>query len=201
MKPAISLTVIIVMSILTGCDKAARSSPQESSTGKVFDSEEYGVSLAYDTDQAHLTDPGNGYFGTAGWRLDRPDDKGQTLLTLRLTGSDEIRAGELHLGVSRAPQALAACTRPGDNVRPASIDSTSLANIAFTTFDGGDAAMNHYQHFRAWRAVHNGTCYAIDLVVQGSNPQVYDPPRQPPFSQDDAWQRLTALLQGLTLAP
>lgn len=40
-------------------------------------------------------------------------------------------------------------------------------------------------------------CVAIDLLVYGTRPEVYAPPRTPPFSQAQAWQPLHAALAGL----
>jgi hypothetical protein len=42
--------------------------------------------------------------------------------------------------------------------------------------------------------VHGGACYAIDLLVYGVNPQVYDPPATPPFSDADAFEAMRTVL-------
>jgi len=57
--------------------------------------------------------------------------------------------------------------------------------------------MSHYVSAGSYRAVHNGACYAIDLVVAGTRPDVYDPPRTPPFSQQEAASRLAEALKAV----
>ena len=139
-----------------------------------------------------------GYFNEGGWRVGvGPDQPGAALLVLRLKGSDEIRTGELRLGASRDEQARAGCTEPAPWARPNSVGEAELDGVAFTTFQGGDAAMNHSRQVHAWRALRDGTCFAIDLVVQGSIGQVYDPPREAPFSETRAFNDLNGLLGGI----
>jgi hypothetical protein len=47
----------------------------------------------------------------------------------------------------------------------------------------------------AFRAVHDGACYAIDLLVFGVNPEVYDPPATPPFSDARAFDAMRAVIR------
>ena len=199
--------VLMAAGLLSGCE-SPDSSTRDRSHGtavdapapqKIFRSRDYRVELAYPENGVQASDGSTGYFDNHGWRVGAgPDDPGQRLLALRLDGSDDVTTGELRLGVSRDPQALQTCTRPAGLGNAKSTGHTSLSGVRFTTFQGGDAAMSHYQNVHAFRAVHDGTCYAIDLVVEGTNPKVYDPPRKPPFSQAEAFHRLRALLAGLS---
>ena len=50
---------------------------------------------------------------------------------------------------------------------------------------------------RAFRTVRNGACYAIDLLVFGVNPAVYDPPATPPFSDTHAFEAMDDALRSL----
>ena len=58
-----------------------------------------------------------------------------------------------------------------------------------------DAGMSHFREARAFRTVHEGTCYAIDVVVSGTTPAVYDPPARPPFTIDYAFSRLLPIVE------
>lgn len=163
----------------------------------VFRSEKYNVELAYPENGVQGSDGATGYFDQHGWRVGAgPDETGQRLLALRLDGSNTITTGELRLGVSRAPEQVKTCTQPGHGLRADNAGRSTLDGVRFTTFQGGDAGMSHYQHVRAYRTVRDGTCYAIDLVVEGTNPNVYDPPRTPPFTGERAFHRLHTLLAG-----
>lgn len=121
------------------------------------------------------------------------DSHGQPVLALVLPGSNKITAAELRIGVSDQASEVTDCTnRPGAAVGVS--DEATINDTAFSHFHARDAAMNHYLDVQAYRAVHDGRCYAIDLWIAGTNPQVYDPPATPPFSRAEAVRRLHALL-------
>lgn len=165
----------------------------------VFRSETYGVEMVYPQNGVRASDGATGYFDNAGWQVFAgPDAKGTRLLSLLLEGSNEITTGELRLGVSRAPAQQEHCTEPGPLGRPESVSHTAVGGVTFTTYTAGDAAMNHYQQVHAFRALRDKTCYAIDLIVNGTNPEVYDPPKTPPFSREEAFHRLQSLLGGFS---
>ncbi|MCU5783773.1 hypothetical protein MA04_03073 [Alcanivorax balearicus MACL04] len=192
----IATPLLVALLILAGCDSTGETGTKASPNA--FHSDEYGIGLAYDNHQAHAVTETGGYFGDPTWRLDaEADAPGERLLVLRLNDSDEILTGELRLGVSRDPDQVKHCTRPGALATSSETGTTELDGALFTTYRGGDAAMNHFQNLRAYRAVHQSTCYAIDLVLQGTNPEVYDPPREAPFSREEGFARLKALLSGV----
>lgn len=83
-----------------------------------------------------------------------------------------------------------------DSADKNSIGKTTINGTTFTAFHAADAGMNHYLKVHSLRTVHGGYCYAIDLLVTGTNPEVYDPPRKPPFSQEAAFKQLEKALQG-----
>jgi hypothetical protein len=78
-----------------------------------------------------------------------------------------------------------------------SVATERINGIEFTTFEAADAAMSHHLHVHAYRTVRDSACYAIDLVVFGVNPQVYDPPATPPFSDAHAFDAMRAVLRSL----
>lgn len=203
------IVLLAALVALSGCDSSphGQSLPGDSSARSTavasgapqarYENLDYGIALSYPAQQWDRGKGGKDYFGEDGWRLGAgPDAPGAELLVLRLKGSNEIRTGELRLGASRDPAALATCTEPDPWARRGSIGEARLDGVTFTTFQGGDAAMNHYRKVHAYRAVHDGVCYAIDLLVQGSNGQVYDPPRQAPFNESRAFSDLHALVEG-----
>ncbi len=61
--------------------------------------------------------------------------------------------------------------------------------------------MSHYLNVEGYRTVHAGRCYAIDLLLTGTRPEVYDPPATPPFTQTAAKQRLHQALDGFRFLP
>ena len=122
-----------------------------------------------------------------------PDSHGKPILALVLRGSNKITAAELRIGVSTQPREVAHCSgRPSAAVGAS--DQATINGTTFTHFHARDAAMSHYLEVQAYRVVHEERCYAIDLWITGTNPQVYDPPATPPFSRADAMRRLHVLL-------
>ena len=131
------------------------------------------------------------------WKLfDASGSKGSPLAALVLDGSNEVTAAELRLGRSDDAGAVADClTPPAEATGP--VDTVDVGGVSFTHFPVGDAAMSHYVSADSYRAVQQGRCYAIDLVVAGTRPEVYDPPREPPFSNELAKQKLREALNSI----
>lgn len=156
-----------------------------------------GFQIDYPQDMAASVTFDSRYLANDAWKTYAPQDsRGASALMLTLPGSDEVTAGELRIGLSSNKDEIARCDTPPDNADKDSIGETTLHGTRFTIFHAADAGMNHYLKVHAYRTVHAGYCYAIDLLVTGSNPEVYDPPRQPPFSQDAAFEQLEKALQG-----
>lgn len=126
-----------------------------------------------------------------------PDAQGQPIVSLVMPGSNDVSDAEIRIGASRAANEVAACNQPPAAVRPGSVAIRRIHGIRFTTFAAGDAAMSHHLKVHAYRGVRNGTCYAIDLLVFGTNPQVFDPPARPPFSDARAFAAMDAVAQTL----
>ncbi|HJR14979.1 MAG TPA: hypothetical protein VJ833_13910 [Rhodanobacteraceae bacterium] len=126
-----------------------------------------------------------------------PDSRGQPVLALTVPGSNNITDAEIRIGASRDPMEVHDCTTPPSAVRSGSVATRTINGITFTTFDAADAAMSHHLDVHAYRTVHHGACYAIDLLVFGVNPAVYDPPATPPFSDTHAFAAMREVLQSL----
>ncbi len=138
----------------------------------------------------------HGYLANGAWKTyAAPDSRGTPIVSLSVPGSNQITSAEIRIGASRGADEIAHCAAPPDSVRSGSLHLERIGGAEFTAFDASDAAMSHYLDVHAYRAVHDGACYAIDLLVYGSNPQVYDPPPTLPFSKEQAFARMQAVLQ------
>jgi len=137
------------------------------------------------------------YLTLDGWKLfEASGSKGSPLAALVLDGSNEVTAAELRLGRSDDAGAVADCLMPpAEATGP--VDTVDVGGVSFTHFPVGDAAMSHYVSAESYRAVQEGRCYAIDLVVAGTRPEVYDPPRTAPFSNEDAREKLAGALKAV----
>jgi len=148
-----------------------------------------GTRVAHDFQRDYLASPA--------WKLFAPPDSvGTPLVALVLDGSDRLTAGELRIGRSDNAAAIKSCLEmPAEATGPAVAATVDIGGVPFTHFTVGDAAMSHYVNAESYRAVHDGGCYAIDLVVAGTRPEVYDPPPTPPFAQEEAASRLAEALK------
>jgi hypothetical protein len=120
---------------------------------------------------------------------------GSARVALVLPRSNNITTGELRVGVATAANSVSLCTRIPDGAQKQP-QKVTLDRVGFTNFRQQDAAMSHFMTADSYRAVHRNRCYAIDLLVYGTNPQVYDPPATAPFTQDDAMRQLRNMLPG-----
>ncbi|HJU08581.1 MAG TPA: hypothetical protein VJ727_08895 [Rhodanobacteraceae bacterium] len=138
----------------------------------------------------------HGYLADGAWKTyAAPDSRGMPVISLTMPGSNQITSAELRIGASREANEIAHCATPPDSIRAGSLHSERIGNAQFITFEASDAAMSHYLEVKSFRAVHDGACYAIDLLVYGTNPQVYDPPPTPPFSKEQAFAKMHTVLQ------
>lgn len=137
-----------------------------------------------------------GYLVDDDWQVDAARGvPGTPLLMLTLAGSDKVSSGQLRIGVSDDPAAIAHCTAAPDSARSAPRVAT-INGIDFKHWRSGGAAMSHYLNVRSYRVLHGGRCWAIDLLLMRTNPQVYAPPRTPPFTRKEAFARLQTALHG-----
>jgi hypothetical protein len=120
---------------------------------------------------------------------------GSARVALVLPGSNNITTAELRVGVSMAPNSVRQCVQipAGAQKQPGTV---TLDRVGFTNFRQEDAGMNHFLTADSYRAVQKGRCYAIDLLVYGTNPQVYNPPATSPFTREQARIQLQKMLPG-----
>ncbi|RKQ97192.1 hypothetical protein C7446_2614 [Kushneria sinocarnis] len=187
---------LVTLALLGGC---AGQPSTPSHDGSFYRSERPAITLDYASELVRVGHTG-GHFGPHGWHsFAAPDSPGQRLITLQLPDSSDVSRAQWRLGISRDSMAVYQCLAPPES---ASSEGTGIARLAghrFVTFETSEADMNHYRHVHGYRSVIDGTCYAIDLVVEGVNGTVYDPPRQPPFSRDRAFERLQQINGDLQL--
>jgi hypothetical protein len=137
------------------------------------------------------------YLTLDAWKLyPAADSIGTPLVAVVMDGSNEVTSAEMRIGRSDTAADIAACLVAPDGATGPS-DTAEIGGVRFTHFTASDAAMSHYVSAESYRAVNNGACYAIDLIVAGTRPDVYDPPRTPPFTNDVAQQRLAAALAAV----
>lgn len=160
-----------------------------------FASKRWGFTIAYPADSQVQRDFRHSYLQTGTWKTyAAPDSRGLPVIALTMPGSNHITDAEVRIGVSDNGLELAQCTTPPQAVRKGSVGEVVVNGIPFTHFEAGDAAMSHYLDVHGYRVVHAGTCYAIDLLVYGTNPEVYSPPAKPPFTREQAFTRMRAVL-------
>ncbi|PWK85285.1 hypothetical protein [Fulvimonas soli] len=195
------LSVLLALA-LAGCGRRAGDAPAAPPgaaahrEAAAYVDERHGFRIALPADAEVRHDFRRGYFDDAGWKsYAAPGSRGEALLALVVPGSNGITAAELRIGASAQPSEVARCTAP-----PAGAGGETghvrVGDGDFVRFHAADAAMSHYLDVEAYRAVHAGRCYAIDLWIAGTDPQVYEPPATPPFDRRQALQRMRGWLGG-----
>ncbi|MGH8162146.1 MAG: hypothetical protein ACRESR_08415 [Gammaproteobacteria bacterium] len=199
-RPVVLCASVLALAACTGGEPSSATShgaPAATTAGQTFTSKAWGFVISYPADFQATPGFSHSYLQNGAWKTYAgPRSKGQPVVALVLAGSNDVTDAVLRIGASRDPQSVAACTRPSDAMRPGSLGQAKLDGLRFVTFRAGDAAMSHYLLVRSYRAVHEGACYALDLLVYGTNPKVYSPPRTPPFTHKEAFARLQTALEG-----
>jgi len=141
------------------------------------------------------------YLALDAWKLyPAAGSVGTPLVAVVLDGSNAVTSAEMRVGRSDAAADVQDCQVPPDEAM-GPVDTVEVGGVPFAHVTLGDAAMSHYLSADSYRAVHGGACYAIDLIIAGTRPDVYDPPRTPPFSKDAATKVLAAALAAVHWQP
>lgn len=176
----------------------ARPTPAEASAPRTFSEATLGLTLPVPTGMTLRRDFQRSYLDAGAWQtFAGKNSQGRPLAALVMDGSNRVTAGELRVSESDAAEALAHCEDIPASAAPDSTSIEKLDSVAFQHFRAGDAAMSHYLKVDGYRAVRAGHCVAIDLLVYGTRPEVYEPPATAPFTEDQAWSALHAALGGL----
>jgi hypothetical protein len=211
MKKAAPIALVAAaLTLLCGCSPtpsptsgpAAAASAPLAAAGPTYSDSRQGFAIAIPAGMQLRHDFRRSYLGDASWKaFAGADDHGTPAIALVLDGSNRITAAELRIGIGTDSDALAHCRDvPASSAAPAS-DATTLAGAPAIHFHAADAAMSHYLDVDSYRVVHAGRCYAIDLLLTGTRPEVYDPPATPPFDRADAQRQLHEALNGFRLLP
>lgn len=135
------------------------------------------------------------YLANGAWKTYADlQSQGTPVLALVVPGSNRITDAEIRIGASHAAVEVQRCTTPPDTAHPGSLTDKEIDGVGFMAFTASDAAMSHHLDVHSYRTVHDGVCYAIDLLVYGVDPQVFDPPATPPFSREQAFTRMRSVL-------
>ncbi len=197
----------LAVSFLTVCACASHPPPTSEKTmtpasegGVTYTDPQHQFVIAIPADMTLRHDFQRSYFDNAAWKaFANPNSQGTPAIALVLDGSNKITSAELRIGTSTHDKAVAQCLDIPNNAVPSNANSVNLAGTPFIHFHAGDAAMSHYINIDGYRTVHAGRCYAIDLMISGTRPEVFDPPATPPFQVATARQKLHDALRGFRL--
>jgi len=179
---------------------APASASAPAATVPVFQDPRLGIEMQPVADMQPRADFRRDYLAADAWKADAgPDSRGTPLFALVLDGSNEVTTAELRIGSSDTAAAVAGCAEVPDYARPAGGDMAEVDGVPFRHFVFSDAAMSHYMEVEAYRAVRGDRCLAIDLLLAGTPPEVYDPPRQAPFDDAAARAKLREALAAVRL--
>ena len=150
---------------------------------RAFVSQAWGFRIGAPSGWTLRRDFQSSYLSNGAWKtFTTPGSQGEPVVSLIVPGSNHITDAELRIGASRDPAEVRHCAAPPSAVIAGSVATQRINGVSFTTFEAENAAMSHHLTVHAWRVMHDDACYAIDLLVFGVNPQVYDPPATPPIS-------------------
>ncbi|MBA3928312.1 MAG: hypothetical protein C0521_01855 [Xanthomonas sp.] len=213
------LFTALAVALLAGCERAPQREDVEAAaqtaaeiadpappvTGREapqfqFSDDEVGIALAPTPGFTLKRDFTRDYLSGGEWKtFAAADVRGEPLVALVLDGSDKITAAELRIGTSTDSHAVVTCLDPPEGASTEAADEVRIDGQPFQHFRVGDAAMSHYQSVEAYRHVRNERCVAIDLLVAGTRPEVYDPPATPPFDEATARARLQEALAAVRI--
>jgi hypothetical protein len=179
-------------------DATAGVAPSESAADRqVLESAAFGFRIEYPKNWTARREFRGSYLASDTWKTYAdPGSQGTPVAALVVPGSNEVTDAELRIGVSRAGAEVRSCATPPSAVRAGSTDRERIDGADFVRFEANDAAMSHYLVVHSYRAVHEGACFALDLLVYGVDPRVYDPPATPPFSKDHAFAVMHQVLRS-----
>lgn len=221
MKPIVRVPLYTVLAavLLAGCQRAPEEKDVEAATRTAaeiadpappvtgreapqfqFSDDDIGIALAPTLGFTLRRDFRSDYLSNGAWKtFAAPDVRGEPLVALVLDGSDKVTAAELRIGTSTDSHAVVTCLNPPEGATTEAPDEVRIDGQPFTHFRAGDAAMSHYQSVDAYRHVRNERCIAIDLLVAGTRPEVYDPPATSPFDEATARARLQEALGAVRI--
>ncbi|HET9836303.1 MAG TPA: hypothetical protein VFP88_08185 [Rhodanobacteraceae bacterium] len=197
------IVVLASMVALSACgnshpDATAGVAPSESAANRqVLESAAFGFRIEYPKGWMARREFRGSYLANGTWKTyAAQDSQGTPVAALVVPGSNQVTDAEMRIGVSRVPEEVRSCSTPPSSARAGSTDRERIDGAEFVKFEASDAAMSHYLVVHGYRVVHANACYALDLLVYGVDPQVYDPPATPPFSKEHAFAAMHGVLRS-----
>ncbi len=184
------LSIICMTLILSHCTAVKKTAPANTYTDPST-----GFHLTWTSQFVQADKSPSGYMLPTTWRIDmRPGETGRLQASWVLKGSNAVTTAVLRYGVSGGANSFENCLQPSSGQRNVSTNQVMIGGRPFTHYQLRGAAMSHYRFVDAYRSRYAGRCYAIDLIVAGTAPQVYAPPRTAPFTLSHAKDALHQLL-------
>lgn len=128
-------------------------------------------SIAYPID-FDTQDTYNTKSGTDAWRVNdvNPGSKYFSLVIPRaFEPQTNFADATLTVGSSNNSKAVAQCLAPDASGGPATATTTATINgVPFTVFHASDAGAGNYYETASYRAMRNGTCWAVEYTIHSS---------------------------------
>jgi len=142
----------------------------------IFTDGEHGFSLEYpDSDQSEYTFASY-YHLPATWRAGAlTDATGTPIISIVGYRIDQPASypryfdAEVRIGASKDPKELAACLSAATDQGEVALPDVTLGGTTFKAFSFSSAGMMQYLKGISYRAIHNGSCIAIEQLETGSN--------------------------------
>ncbi|HUD04309.1 MAG TPA: hypothetical protein VMR73_02335, partial [Candidatus Paceibacterota bacterium] len=166
--------------------------PQNSASNlSTFSNPTYGFTIQYPNTFTATTTFAISYLLPQSWNIDAPEGTGEQIIDLQYPGSNNILSAEVRIGASKQISQVSSCTTLPQNLI---LKSQMINGAVWATFQLSDAAMSHFAVRKSYRIVRNGTCFAMDEVIYGVNPEVYSPQAVVPFVQAIAQTALDGII-------
>lgn len=154
-----------------------------------------GFSFHYPENASYTTVFSASYLVPDTWSiLDEDDTGGKKVVEVVLPESNEIMAAGLRVGAGDPKYCGTVPSYATFETGARVINGNTFGEISLS-----DAAMSHSREVRSFRIMHKNQCLIFDEFVSGTNGQVYDPPRTAPFTKEEGFSRLDAMLNTLIL--
>lgn len=165
----------------------------------VYKNSAYGFSITHPKEIIPAPTFAHSYLLPNAWStIALPMSSGIQIVSFMIPGSNAITSAELRISASSNRTELKNCT--STPVHATFKTSTQkINNSLFSVFEIEDAAMSHYSSIKSYRISRDSACLAVEEVITGTNPQVYDPVATAPFTKIEGFQKLDALLATFIL--
>jgi hypothetical protein len=146
----------------------------------------YGFSISYPNAFIATSTFASSYLLPTDWNIYADQGTGEQVVAIEYPGSNDVLSSELRIGVSSDAAQVKSCDTFDTDQTGIKTSTHAINGEEFYIGTASDAAMSHFSYTESYRIVHDGTCYALDLVSFGTDPEVYSPPRSVPFDEKTA---------------